>query len=103
MTKFLIVLIASLIIFVLFSSPAPATAQWGGVYVPQYPGAPMWSYYTGDYGDRNHIHYGHHAYYTSPYRYSPSRHYAYRYQPRPQVRVYGSHGGVKVGNFRVWW
>lgn len=101
-------------------------AEWrNGVYYPTRPGDPMYSYYTGDYGQH---HVARHAppqryqrpyvappryNYAPRYNYVPPRNYVPRYQPhnhytppfygRPNVNVYGRHGGVDIGPIRVRW
>jgi hypothetical protein len=82
----------------------------GGTYYPSHPGAPMYSYYTGDYGRR-------YSYVPAPnpYRYPPTRYYApsthYYTQPRyyaptqyyaPPPIVYRG-GRVDVGPVHVQW
>jgi len=107
-------------------------AEWrNGVYFPTRPGDPMYSYYTGDYGNQyNVVRHAQPRYnyvpprhnYTPRYNYSPSRnyyvpprnYYVPRYEPhyhytppyfgRPNVNVYGGgHGGVDIGSIHVRW
>lgn len=92
---FLIVLFAVALV-ALFGIAINAQAH-DHVYVPSHPGAPMWSYYTGDYGS--------HTYVPSPRYYAPT--YVPRYQSHnysaPRVRVYWGGGGVDVGRVHVRW
>lgn len=104
MSFFVMWLVLALAAWVLNSVVAQAHDH---VYYPSHPGAPMWSYYTGDYGS-------HHGGYTpSPRHYGNGYTPAYtpyvpRYQQQgyynaPRVRVYWGGGGVDVGRVHVRW
>jgi len=114
MRKMFLVSLLALALVVFFSITQSAQANgpnhrghssWnGGVYYPSHPGAPMYSYYTGDYGSR--------VPYYAPPRYSPGPRYAPApryYAPttryyRPSGGYYGgAHGSVSVGRIHVQW
>lgn len=93
MRKLLLITLFVLALMVLLSTPA-ANAH-DHVYYPSHPGAPMWSYYTGDYGG--------HVYAPSPRYYAPAYVPRHIYRAAPHVRVYPGGGGVDVGRVHVRW
>jgi len=90
---FVILFVLALVMFLSITTSVGAHGH-GHVYYPSHRGAPMWSYYTGDYG--------HSVYVPPPRYYPPTYHVSPRYySPPPAVYRYG--GGVDIGRIHVRW
>lgn len=96
---FLVILFAlALMMFLSITSSVQAQGRgygdWGGgTYYPSHRGAPMWSYYTGDYG---------YAHVPPVRRYAPTYYAPRRYYSAPPF-IYQNGGSVDVGRIHVRW
>jgi hypothetical protein len=119
---FVFCMIAGWMISELCDQKADGAERRNGVYIPTRPGDPMYSYYTGDYGNRHnevrrapqpryqrpHVAPPRYNYVTPPrfpyipqqpnWNYQPHNHYVPPFYDRPNINVYpGRHGRVTIG------